>query len=139
MSTTDSPDRIIGDLDSLEDEGGTSLGSLYGIPVFSDEMTEQIEEAAAKSKKENMAIKAQLFSQELKKDETYDKIREQVFTVEVVAKEERTFAEEADNTTSIIMIEVMILLCLIVGIFYARKKKKERKQRLENINDFSDF
>lgn len=140
MSSTDDS-SIKFNLDAFQDgdRSRASLSDVYGIQVFTADVGEQISLLEKENQLKNSQIKEQVFFHQDAFDEEMLTIQHQVFTsAAVLTKAEPEPAQSEEDGITILFVEVVILLCLIVGVIYGRKKKKEREEHLENIDHFSD-
>jgi hypothetical protein len=115
-----------------------SLSDLYGIPVFSDKTNQSSAKIAEANKQQMKNLKNDVFyTNNSTQTKELKLIKAQVFSTKGLAKEDIPIRATSKITAVSVVISIALICFVIAGIvLYMRKKRKDREEYLETIDNF---
>ena len=117
------------------------LSDLYGMPVFSPDIEQQIKAAQKEQEKELTEIRDQIFDTHTTQDvKDMTEIRAQLFTIDSPLKKTGVAVRAYGNGEPgmLVALEAMVLAFLIILFFYQKHRQKKRREIQDEAYDYGE-
>ena len=117
------------------------LSDLYGMPVFSPDIEQQIKAAQKEQEKELTEIRDQIFDTHTTQDvKDMTEIRAQLFTIDSPLTKTGAAGRAYGNGEPgmLVALEAMVLAFLIILFFYQKHRQKKRREIQDEAYDYGE-
>lgn len=117
------------------------LSDLYGMPVFSPDIEQQIKAAQKEQEKELTEIRDQIFDTHTTQDvKDMTEIRAQLFTIDPPLTKTGAAGRAYGNGEPgmLVALEAMVLAFLIILFFYQKHRQKKRREIQDEAYDYGE-
>lgn len=117
------------------------LSDLYGMPVFSPDIEQQIKAAQKEQEKELTEIRDQIFDTHTTQDvKDMTEIRAQLFTIDSPLTKTGAAGRAYGNGEPgmLVVLEAMVLAFLIILFFYQKHRQKKRREIQDEAYDYGE-
>lgn len=117
------------------------LSDLYGMPVFSPDIEQQIKAAQKEQEKELTEIRDQIFDTHTTQDvKDMTEIRAQLFTIDSRLTKTGAAGRAYGNGEPgmLVALEAMVLAFLIILFFYQKHRQKKRREIQDEAYDYGE-
>ncbi|HJA82289.1 MAG TPA: type VII secretion EssA family protein [Candidatus Mediterraneibacter intestinipullorum] len=117
------------------------LSDLYGMPVFSPDIEQQIKAAQKEQEKELTEIRDQIFDTHTTQDvKDMTEIRAQLFTIDSPLTKTGAASRAYGNGGQgmLVALEAMVLAFLIILFFYQKHRQKKRREIQDEAYDYGE-